>query len=233
MPIIIKEIPDKSYNIKIADDCNFHSFIYNFSIKMTDIICNNPNSEYYNMYNFFDPNNPKMYNIINVMCIIEYYLKRVINYIELSELFVSSLNISKFLPIDKIHPNYIIIYYLARLLSYNKSSNLQINIMTNSGVSIDSVLNAIMTFGFFPHNILIRYSITNKPESMINDVYFNYKTADIVYIQKPSSYFLLNNKTNISILLINHIYNLIDQCNLTSLVEIKVGKEYDDYHNKY
>ena len=75
-----------------------------------------------------------MYNIINVMCIIEFYLKRVINKIQSSN---SSLNISKLLPIDKIRPNYMLIYYFSFKISFyaDISSYFYLESMQYDGVS--------------------------------------------------------------------------------------------------
>jgi hypothetical protein len=235
MPIIIKYISENSHNINVVNNCSFHDFIIKFSQNMINIINNDPDTNFYNMYNFFDPNNTKLYSLINYLAIIEFYIRQIV--------INTSVNydVPQLLLNDDIHPNYMTIYFWARYLSQIRSTNLQINTMTDSGIGLYDIFSAIQKYGFFPHNIVIRYLITDKTIDNLADIYFTHKTADIVYVQKPSSYFLINKDNNVSILLLNHIYNLIDQCRLTllnpliidPLSQIYDNNIRDKYYNVY
>ncbi len=75
-----------------------------------------------------------------------------------------------------------IISFRARYLSQIRSTNLQINTMTDSGIGLYDIFSAIQNYGLFPHNIVIRYLISDKTIDDLTDNYFTHKTADIVYV---------------------------------------------------
>jgi hypothetical protein len=109
------------------------------------------------------------------------------------------------------------IYYWSRFLANKINPHLQINNMTNSGVSLNHIFNAMYSFGFMPFNFVVRYYITDKSNTEISDDNINEYNSEISYLQKASSYFILNKDTFIASLFFSHTYNLIDQYSITKL----------------
>jgi hypothetical protein len=71
MVVIIDNISNTDYTINKINNIDLLTALDTFNTKMLNIIKNDPNSKYYNLYQYYDPNNLRIYNLILFMFIIE------------------------------------------------------------------------------------------------------------------------------------------------------------------